>query len=88
MLPMALPLATVVVGSKNEPAEGNLFTVVSTSSYFSGENRFSFTSRDIRADTDSPKWAKYILGVMDNFHKKDIIHGFNALIHSSVPIGT
>ncbi|XP_055634467.1 galactokinase-like isoform X2 [Toxorhynchites rutilus septentrionalis] len=81
VLPMALPMVTVIVGKKNgTPSNCDVLTC------------FEGTDEDKRAQFDSssiakgiPKWLNYIKGVM--FHYGQTIPGFNAVVNSNVPVG-
>jgi len=44
---------------------------------------------DEKLSTGDPAWANYIRGVLDGFREKDLwpLPGFDALIHSTVPVG-
>ncbi|XP_053697681.1 galactokinase-like isoform X2 [Sabethes cyaneus] len=81
VLPMALPMVTVIVGKKNyTPSTCDVVTC------FEGaqeEKRTQFDSSNIARGV--PKWLNYVKGVM--FHFGQAIPGFNAVINSNVPVG-
>lgn len=81
VLPMALPMVTVIVGKKNyTPSTCEVHTC------FQGvaeESCAKFDSSNIARGT--PKWLNYVKGVMFNFGQS--IPGFNAVINSNVPVG-
>ncbi|XP_075224758.1 galactokinase-like [Lycorma delicatula] len=83
VLPMALPLVTIVVGKKNNSDDCRIKTL--------SENCdkptlvvFSISERQ-NLKPGNPKWANYIKGVIANF--KGNVPGFDAIIISSVPVG-
>lgn len=81
VLPMALPMVTVMVGKKNyTPSTCDILTCVQS---VAEQKRAQFDSSNIARG--NPKWLNYVKGVM--FHFGQSIPGFNAVIHSSVPVG-
>lgn len=86
VMPMALPLVTVMVGKK---VEGSVVTVYTTSKFCDQKTSFDLPSpcAPIRAITPvGPKWVMYIKGVIVNYIG-DIPPAFNAVVHTNVPIG-
>nr|CAD7439184.1 unnamed protein product [Timema bartmani] len=83
VLPMALPLGTVVVGSRNFSNKCCVVTTYEASDQ-ALETEFSVPSKE-QLKPGSPKWANYVKGVVANF--EGTVPGFNAMIASSVPIG-
>lgn len=83
VLPMALPLVTVVVGSKNNTDTCHVITT-NQNSDLPRETEFLVPSRQ-PLQPGTPKWANYVKGVVMNF--KGAVPGFNAVISSSVPLG-
>lgn len=79
MLPMALPLVTVVVGRR---AEGRGCKVVSTAG---GQEVAEFTLDTLQPG--EPAWANYVKGVVHHFHAASSLPGFEAVILGSVPLG-
>ncbi|GJQ72240.1 hypothetical protein Trydic_g3331 [Trypoxylus dichotomus] len=83
VLPMALPLVTVTVGSK---VSGNIATLITT-------NHDVDHPRTVQIDVlkkrilneKQPKWAQYALGVITNYIGS--VPAFQAVILSSVPTG-
>lgn len=86
VLPMALPMVTVVVG--NKVARGNECSICTLSDAVGDVTKVSFpapvTANDLKPG--KPEWCNYVKGVVANFHVKPI-PGFNAVIISSVPLG-
>ncbi|XP_055602510.1 galactokinase-like isoform X2 [Uranotaenia lowii] len=81
VLPMALPMVTVIVGKKNyTPSTCDVITCFQG---VSEQKRAQFDSSNIAKG--SPKWLNYVKGVM--FHFGQPLPGFNAVIHSNVPVG-
>lgn len=81
VLPMALPMVTVVVGKKNyTPSTCEVVTCVEN---IREQRQAKFDSSSLARG--SPKWLNYVKGVM--FHFGQSIPGFNAVIHTNVPIG-
>ncbi|XP_056643136.1 galactokinase-like [Diorhabda sublineata] len=88
VMPMALPLVTVIVGKKTT---GNDVTIYTTFDFKNEEKQTTFELPQptalIRAiNKDGPKWAVYVKGVIANYIG-NIPSAFNAVIHSSVPLG-
>ncbi|XP_057659914.1 galactokinase-like isoform X1 [Diorhabda carinulata] len=88
VMPMALPLVTVIVGKK---MTGNDVTIYTTFDFENEEKQTTFELPQptalIRAiNKDGPKWAVYVKGVIANYIG-NIPSAFNAVIHSSVPLG-
>ncbi|XP_058454022.1 galactokinase-like isoform X2 [Malaya genurostris] len=81
VLPMALPMVTVIVGKKNSTASS-----CDVQTCFEGiqeQTRAQFDSANIARGV--PKWLNYVKGVMFNFGRP--VPGFNAVINSNVPVG-
>ncbi|CAH1110089.1 unnamed protein product [Psylliodes chrysocephalus] len=88
VMPMALPLVTVIVGKRNVGQNVSLYT---TTEFLKEAQKTTFELPNegalIRAIARvGPKWAMYIKGVIVNY-LGSIPPGFNAVIHTSVPIG-
>nr|CAD7446880.1 unnamed protein product [Timema bartmani] len=83
VLPMALPMVTVVVGKKNG---SDICRVVTTCEAADAPLKAEFfaPSKD-PPKPGTPKWANYVKGVLANFKAK--VTGFDAVVASSVPIG-
>ncbi|XP_022903458.2 galactokinase-like [Onthophagus taurus] len=83
VLPMALPLVTIIVGNKTQNNE----SVIITLSEDIKENKkvsIDNLKKCIKSDP-KPKWANYVLGVIANYIGKT--SSFEAVIISSVPLG-
>lgn len=82
VLPIALPMVTILVGSKNNSNSCHIKTLHS-----------NFDETPVEFPTPSvgplkpglPKWANYVKGVVANF--RGTVEGFNAIIISNVPLG-
>ncbi|XP_026172156.1 galactokinase [Mastacembelus armatus] len=85
VLPMALPLVTVVVGSRTS---GQDVTVVTTTEDADEPRRVDFIlpSDGSSLDPGSPNWANYVKGVVQHYRAPPV-SGFRAVIASSVPVG-
>ncbi|KAL3266738.1 hypothetical protein HHI36_010899 [Cryptolaemus montrouzieri] len=84
VLPMALPLITVIVG---KPACGLEATIISIASEAKGgttPHKFSISKEDLKPG--EPRWANYVKGVVANY-KGGPLSAFKAAIVNSVPIG-
>lgn len=83
VLPMALPLVTVIVGKK---IDGDKCVVVSGAKEADKPTRVEFpvpSKESIKPG--KPKWANYVKGVVQNF--KGTVVGFHAVVLTNVPIG-
>ncbi|KAJ8984669.1 hypothetical protein NQ317_015760 [Molorchus minor] len=88
VMPMALPLVTVIVGKKIEGDESIIFTT-NTGVDTSQRATIEMPNKNalIRAITPGgPKWSMYVKGVIANYIG-DIPPAFKAVVHSSVPTG-
>lgn len=85
VLPMALPLVTVVVGS---PAAGQDVTVVTAAEDADEPRRvdFSLPTDGSPLSPGVPSWANYVKGVIQHYRAPPV-PGFRAVIASSVPLG-
>ncbi|XP_029172793.1 galactokinase-like [Nylanderia fulva] len=83
VLPMALPMVTVIVGKSHD---GRRTKIISSSDVVDTTNEFEFEAGK-RADIKpgEPKWANYIKGCIANFICD--VPAFNAVIVSTVPAG-
>ncbi|XP_017772022.1 PREDICTED: galactokinase-like [Nicrophorus vespilloides] len=84
VLPMALPLVTVMVGSRTE---GDESIVVTRNEDIKGARRVKIQKKELfTVDRRcEPKWANYVKGVLANYIGETPT--FKAVIVSSVPIG-
>ncbi|XP_023322660.1 galactokinase [Eurytemora carolleeae] len=102
VLPMALPLVTVVLGKKSGFGTlkgllylGNiLYYYTLPHIIWNGMSRIRSEKDDDIAEFDvkqltpgSPSWANYVKGVVANFHAPDLIPNFNDVVVGSVPLG-
>uniref|UniRef100_A0A224XQA0 Putative galactokinase n=1 Tax=Panstrongylus lignarius TaxID=156445 RepID=A0A224XQA0_9HEMI len=84
VLPIALPMGTVMIGAKNHT---NSVHIVSKSENIGSKNEVKFDlPKNGKLKKGEPKWANYIKGVISYF-KGEVKQGFNAVIVSSVPVG-
>lgn len=83
VLPMALPVVTVIVGKLSNDTKTK---IVSLNETIKSENEVEFES-DIRQNIKPGKiqWANYVKGCIANFLCD--VPSFNAVIASSVPVG-
>ncbi|XP_055677533.1 galactokinase-like [Lutzomyia longipalpis] len=81
VLPMALPMVTLIVGSRNGSAsQVNLVTLCEG---VDEPRRCTFDSHNVTKG--APQWANYVKGVCHHFPHP--IPGFSAVIVSNVPVG-
>ncbi|KAI9523834.1 hypothetical protein NQZ68_024356 [Dissostichus eleginoides] len=85
VLPMALPLVTVVVGSQTC---GRDVTVVTVTEDADEPHRvdFSLPADGAPLAPGLPRWANYVKGVIEHYRAPPV-PGFRAVIASSVPLG-
>lgn len=83
VLPMALQLGTVIVGKRNG-TEATCDVVTCSDGIQEDAKRAQFDGSAIAKG--SPKWLNYVKGVM--FHFRRPVPGFNAVIHTNVPVGS
>ncbi|KAK5876379.1 hypothetical protein CesoFtcFv8_025739 [Champsocephalus esox] len=85
VLPMALPLVTVVVGSQTC---GRDVTVVTATEHADEPHRvdFSLPADGAPLAPGLPRWANYVKGVIEHYRAPPVT-GFRAVIASSVPLG-
>ncbi|XP_056153318.1 galactokinase isoform X2 [Lampris incognitus] len=85
VLPMALPLVTVVVGSRTSDQVVNILTANEEVE----EPRkvdFNLPTDELTLSPGQPKWANYVKGVVQHYRAHPL-PGFRAVIASSVPLG-
>ncbi len=86
VLPMALPLVTVVMGRPD--VDGQAAVVTEVDDPADPPRRTDFDPRQLSYQEDArPKWANYVKGVVANFHSP-VTTGFQAVLVTSVPLGT
>ncbi len=88
VLPTALPLATIVVGSQKEEGESSVSVLSACAPASDPPARcdFDIAKGLVYSKDDRPRWANYVRGVVANFHRR-LDRGFSAVIVSSVPLG-
>ncbi|CAK9803855.1 GALK1 [Anthophora plagiata] len=82
VLPMALPMVTVVAGKLSNVKKSK---IISLSETVSSENQVEFEADRNNIKPGEPKWANYVKGCVKNFICD--VPPFNAVIVSSVPVG-
>ncbi|XP_035223648.1 galactokinase-like [Stegodyphus dumicola] len=86
VLPMALPMATVVVGRQSS---SRMCRIITTCPYVDDPIEVEFEIPDDESGKlltpGKPMWTNYVKGVVANFKGK--IVGFNAVISTNVPVG-
>ncbi|XP_061764597.1 galactokinase [Nerophis ophidion] len=85
VLPMALPLVTVVVGS---PSPGDDAIIVTATGHADEPRRVNFRlpNKGSTLSPGAPNWANYVKGVIHHYRAQPL-PGFNAVVVSSVPLG-
>ncbi|XP_028826318.1 galactokinase [Denticeps clupeoides] len=85
VLPMALPLVTVMVGTRTP---GQDVSVVTGSEAVEEPKRVDFLlpTPDAPLAPGTPSWANYVKGVIQHYRARPL-PGFQAVIVSSVPLG-
>ncbi|KAG8192247.1 hypothetical protein JTE90_014105 [Oedothorax gibbosus] len=86
VLPMALPLVTVIVGQKNNTS---MCHIITTCPFVDDPKEIKFPlpneENGATLKPEKPTWANYLKGVIANF-KGDLV-GFDAVISTTVPVG-
>ncbi|XP_074520051.1 galactokinase [Halichoeres trimaculatus] len=85
VLPMALPLVTVVVGSWTSGQDVTLVTVTEDADV-PHQVSFSLPNDGSGLTPGTPRWANYVKGVIQHYRASPV-PGFRAVIASSVPLG-
>ncbi|CAB1311832.1 unnamed protein product [Coregonus sp. 'balchen'] len=85
VLPMALPLVTVVVGSRTS---GQSASIITAAKDVEEPRRvdFDFPNDKAPLSPGKPSWANYVKGVVHHYRAPPV-PGFRAVIASSVPLG-
>ncbi|XP_042310529.1 galactokinase [Sceloporus undulatus] len=85
VLPMALRMYTVIVGS---PREDKIISIVTTAEEAEDPKKVQFPvpGEGLVLKPGEPRWANYVKGVVQHY-KAGPLPGFNAVITSSVPLG-
>ncbi|KOC65144.1 Galactokinase [Habropoda laboriosa] len=82
VLPMALPMVTVIAGKLSHAKKCK---IISLSETVGSENQVEFEANCKSIKPGEPKWANYVKGCIGNFICD--VPPFNAVIVSSVPVG-
>ncbi|XP_034049758.1 galactokinase [Thalassophryne amazonica] len=85
VLPVALPLVTVVVGSQTSGQDVTMVTVAKDADAPKRVD-FSLSGDGSPLSPGSPSWANYVKGVIQHYRAPPV-PGFRAVIASSVPLG-
>ncbi|XP_040437397.1 galactokinase [Falco naumanni] len=85
VLPMALPLGTVLVGS---PTQDGTISILTTSAEADEPHRVQFPTPRSGSPLSpgQPRWANYIKGVIQHY-RGGPVPGFSAVIASDIPLG-
>lgn len=84
VLPMAIPLYTVIVGRKNDCGVCRILTLCPFADH-PKIVEIPLPSNKKPLLPGHPKWANYVKGVIANY--KGTLHSFSAVVTTSVPIG-
>ncbi|KAK9882959.1 hypothetical protein WA026_001177 [Henosepilachna vigintioctopunctata] len=84
VLPMALPLRTVIVGKAMCGYESSIISIANEGSEDGKPHKFNISKEALIPG--EPKWANYVKGVLANY-KGGAFPAFRAAIVNSVPIG-
>ncbi|XP_050422667.1 galactokinase-like [Adelges cooleyi] len=86
VLPMALPMVTIMLGRANNTDTCRVVTACVDFDDTIDSNRTEFKIPTVKPlSVGTPKWANYVKGVIACF--QSIVVGFDAVILSSVPLG-
>ena len=82
VIPLAINRHIVIAAAPNGTSQANLCSTLYP-------NKIVSIPLDEKPTPTSPKWANYTRGVLDGFRLKDLwpLPGFDALIHSNIPLG-
>lgn len=82
VLPLAINRHVMIAASPNGTSQANLVSTLYP-------NKPAVVMLDEKPMKGEPKWANYVRGVLDGFREKDFwpLPGFDAIIHSNVPLG-
>ncbi len=92
VLPMTIPLYTIMVGAKNNKPDRKC-TIRSLESFLGDSNTVEFSLNDLKAKEKPFDWANYVIGVVANFEffKSSTcadFSSFDLVIKSNVPLGS
>lgn len=88
VLPMALPMATVIVGDFNGLKTCRVETDPDCQETDDPKYiEFNIPTASSPLEPSIPKWANYVKGVISFFHAAPVQQGFDVVIVSSVPLG-
>lgn len=83
VLPMALPLTTVVIGKRSD---NGICRILTNSDGCDLPHKIEISVKNLEKGT--PKWANYVKGIIAYFHDVSKLEsGFDAAIVTSVPLG-
>ncbi|XP_022162633.1 galactokinase-like [Myzus persicae] len=86
VLPMALPMVTIMLGRANNSDTCRVVTACNDFEEIEDSNKTEFKIPTVKPlYVGTPKWANYVKGVIACF--QSIVVGFDAVILSSVPLG-
>ncbi len=85
VFPMAIPLYTVIVGSKNNDPN-RICRIKSLEPSLGSYNVVEFSLDDLKPLEGPLKWANYMIGIVSLF--KGAKYPFNAVVKSNVPLGS
>ncbi|XP_064652141.1 galactokinase-like [Lineus longissimus] len=85
VFPMALPLVTVLVGRKTDTGICRIETLSFEKDSYS---EFPVPTAEKPLQKGQPFWANYVKGVVANFKVSGTLSSFDAVIASSVPLGS
>ncbi|XP_055332639.1 galactokinase-like isoform X2 [Paramacrobiotus metropolitanus] len=85
VLPMAVPMTTIVAGAVNTNPSGKS-TIVTVARDADSPKEITIDSGE-SLQSGQPAWANYVKGVLANFSESAKLPSFDAVIVSSVPLG-
>jgi galactokinase len=86
VLPMAIPLYTIIVGSKTKTPQDNVCRIKTINDQILNESNYEeFNLKDIKP-IEPVVWSSYVKGIVALFDGH--VEPFNAVIKSNVPIGS
>jgi galactokinase len=90
VMPMAIPLYTIIVGCQNDTGSSSrrLCRVKSMDASLAGKNYAEFSLDELKKRDRELNWINYIIGVVANFSAAHQPAAFDAVIISNVPLGS